>query len=65
MGEKLCSSCRERKPLAAFGVDNTRRDGRCYRCRRCRAQDNATKTAITAKRRMALAEMPRGELSHG
>lgn len=33
---KLCSDCREIKPVSAFARDRTRTDGLTYRCRECR-----------------------------
>jgi hypothetical protein len=36
---KLCSSCRNVLPLAAFGVDRHRVDGLMHHCRSCRNQE--------------------------
>lgn len=36
-GFKICSSCREEKPVTAFGSDASRRDGLAVYCRACRA----------------------------
>lgn len=33
---KTCARCREMKPVEAFAVDRSRRDGRTYWCRDCR-----------------------------
>jgi hypothetical protein len=39
-GGKQCSSCREVKPLSAYGRDADRADGLAHRCRAC---DNTRK----------------------
>lgn len=35
-GFRVCSTCRLRKPVSAFGRDGSRRDGLEPRCRSCR-----------------------------
>lgn len=37
---KVCSRCKEEKPLEAFGKDVSRRDGMAVYCRACRASEH-------------------------
>lgn len=37
-GFKVCSRCNEKKPVADFGPDGSKRDGLASRCRACDAE---------------------------
>ena len=40
---KICSGCKERKPIEQFHYDHHARDGRQGKCRQCRAVDDAAR----------------------
>jgi|ERR1035437_4574935 hypothetical protein len=44
---KVCGKCKIEKDLKLFGSNKSRKDGKCYECKKCR--ENITKHVITEK----------------
>lgn len=50
---KICTRCRQDKPVDQFSIDRRRRDGRCVRCKGCRHLayvNDKTEVAAASKR---------------